>query len=207
MGCPRAWSFWGAGPGRAGCLRACLTPLRGWTDWPPARGCASPLQRPGSEDRSGLQGEGTARKEAEAGGEGGRLLPWKELQGILGSEFSLQGIHVCECVCVVVGGRCLGEVMGKPVSFFCPWCFPASPKTVGGPPAPPELPRLQRTPSSPLPVLPIRRMYRRRRVAPFQEACLPAQQWQISALKGIQLLSWQAARCRGGLRCLHPRIC
>lgn len=71
-------------------MSACPSSEDGETGHPP-KGCANPPWRPGSGDRIGLQGEGAGKKEAEQCREGGRLLPWKEVQGILGSEFSLQG--------------------------------------------------------------------------------------------------------------------
>lgn len=81
-------------------------------------------------------GTGVGRREMEQEGrrkrqrrEGGRLLPWKELQGILGSEFSLPRTGDG-------GSGWLGKVMGKPVSFFCPWHVPASPQTEWSPHTP-----------------------------------------------------------------------
>lgn len=112
-------------------------------------GCTNPLWRPGSGDRIGLQGEGAGKKEAEAV-QGGRATVAME------GDARYSGIRI-----LTAGhwwwwwwwwwGGWLGKVMGKPMSFFCPWHFPSSLQTMSCPLYPRELAPLQPHPQwSPL---------------------------------------------------------
>lgn len=104
--------------------------------------------------------------------EGGRLLPWKELQGILGSEFSLQRTGLRG-----VGGM-VGEGDGEASVLLLSLARSHIPTDGVVPSRPRNWP-----PAAPsLSCLPARLVYRRQS-GPFQEACLPARQQQISALK------------------------
>ena len=133
------------------------------------RGVPTPLWGPGSGDGSGLQGEGAGRKEAEAA-RGGRVTVAME------GAARYSGIRILSAEKEGAGWGGLGKVMGSQCLSFVLDMF-LHPHRWRGPLTPPEL-----APSSPLPVLPVRLMYRRQS-GPFQEACLPARQRQISALK------------------------
>ena len=135
LGKNRAWSFWGlASVGLGVCTRESLVapPWRmdGLAICP--RGVPTPLWGPGSGDGSGLQGEGAGRKEAEAAW-GGRVTVAME------GAARYSGIRILSAEKGGIGGRAeggLGKVMGKPVSFLCPWHVPASPQMERSPHAP-----------------------------------------------------------------------
>lgn len=105
-------------------------------------------------------------------------MPWKELQGILGSEFSLQRTEG--------GVRGVGEGDGEVSVFLLSLalsCIPADSEWSPTPPDPaPRQPRPTAVSSLSCPSTSSPGV-QKAGVAPFQEACLPAQQQQISALK------------------------
>lgn len=103
-------------------------------------------------------------------------------------------------------GGVIGEGDGKPVSFFCPWCFPASLRTASSPPAPPELACLQPVPS----VVPSRSCP--------SALCTEGSEWPLSRrpvyqlnngklvlLEGIQHLSLQTSSLQRGPAMPSPR--
>lgn len=95
-------------------MSACLSPEGEWTSHLP-QDVPILCARPGSGDWSGLRGQGTVRKEAEAA-PGGRVT------------VAMEGTARYSGICILTaedrgGGGGLEKVMGKPVSFFCPWHF------------------------------------------------------------------------------------
>lgn len=167
--------------GLATCLRGALT-LSGGLALGTGVGCREKEQ------------EGRRQRQC---GEGGRLLPWKELQGILGSKFSLQRTGW--------GGGWLGKVMGKPVSLLS-LVLSASLQTVNGPPTPPELGLPQPGP----PAVPS--------LSCLSASCTEGSEWPLSRrpvyqhdnsklvlLKGIQHLSQQTSSPQRGPAMPSPR--
>lgn len=126
--------------------------------------------------------------------EGGRLLPWKELQGILGSEFSLQRTGLRG-----VGGM-VGEGDGEASVLLCPWRVPTSPQTEWsphapgtGPPRPPPCP-----PCPPASCT-------EGRGAPSRRPVYQHDNSKLVLLKGIQHLSRQTSSPQRGPLMPSPR--
>lgn len=132
MWCPRAWPSGASGPGGARsphrmeglatCLRGAPVPSGGPALW---------------------TGVGCGEKEQE----GGRAVRGGRTTVAMEGAARYSGIRILTAGDPLGGWLVIGEGDGKPVSLFCPWCFPASLKTASGPPTPPELACLQPVPS------------------------------------------------------------